>query len=76
MRITLMGELADGMYELIWTDGDLRGTPRLVERFAPMAEAAGDDVIAFITAVERGLAARPHLIVWPEDEVAPGARVP
>lgn len=66
MRITLMGELADEQYELIWSDGSLRGTPRLVERFEEAAREAGDDPLAFIAAVERGLPTRPQLVVWPE----------
>lgn len=66
MRLTLMGELADEHYELIWTDGTLRGTPRLVERFEDAAREAGDDPLAFIAAVERGLPTRPQLVVWPE----------
>lgn len=66
MRLTLMGELADEQYELIWTDGALRGTPRLVERFEEAAREAGDDPLAFIAAVERGLPTRPQLVVWPE----------
>jgi len=70
MRITLMGELADEQYELIWDDGRLRGTPRLVERFEGAAQEAGDDPLAFIAAVERGLPTRPQLVVWPESGAA------
>ena len=75
MRITLMGELADETYELIWSDGELRGTPRLVERFEEAAQEAGDDPLAFIAAVERGLPNRPQIVVWPEapaDDPSPG----
>lgn len=68
MRITLMGELADEQYELIWDDGDLRGTPRLVERFEAAAREAGHDALAFIAAVERGLPDRPQMVVWPEGD--------
>lgn len=67
MRITLLGELGDEHYELIWADGAVRGTPRLVERFEAAAAEAGDDPLAFISAVERGLPTRPQLVVWPED---------
>ncbi len=82
MRITLLGELGDENYELIWADGALRGTPRLVERFERAADEAGDDPLAFIAAVERGLPTRPQIVVWPEgradgsaDEDAAGGSV-
>jgi len=71
MRITLMGELADETYELIWDDGELWGNPRLVERFADVARETGDDPLAFIAAVERGLPQRPQLVVWPEPGSSP-----
>ena len=45
MRITLLGALGDENYELIWADGALRGTPRLVERFERAADEAGDDAL-------------------------------
>lgn len=72
MRITLMGDLGDESFELIWSDGDLRGTPRLVERFEEAAALAGDDPLAFIGAVERGLPARPRIVVWPDDRAGSG----
>lgn len=67
MRITLMGELGDETFELIWEDGAVWGTARLVERFGDAARAAGDDPLAFIAAVERGLPQRPRLVVWPDE---------
>lgn len=73
MRITLLGELGDENYELIWADGALRGTPRLVERFEAAAADAGDDPLAFIAAVDRGLPTRPQIVVWPDGPADDGA---
>lgn len=78
MRITLLGDLGDENYELIWADGALRGTPRLVERFEAAAADAGDDPLAFIAAVERGLPKRPQIVVWPDgplDDDSPDAEL-
>lgn len=65
--MTLMGELAGESFEVIWDDGNVRGSARLLERLGSPADgAAPDDALAFIHRVERAVGSRPHLVVWPD----------
>jgi hypothetical protein len=69
MRMTLMGELAGESFEVVWDDGQVRGTRRLLERLESLTdEGGGRDPLAFIHQIERAIGARPHLVVWPESE--------
>lgn len=70
--MTFLGELAGESFELIWDDGAISGTHRLVERLHGVAggtdAGAHDDPLAFIHQVEQAIGTRPHLVVWPDPE--------
>ena len=76
MRATLMGELAGEPFEVIWDDGRVRGTARLIERLGTLnGQGDSGDPLAFIHRVERAIGTRPALVVWPDAEAdADGVR--